>query len=177
MVPRYAWEKKLENSVKFKIVCLLLLTSMQAGCGKQQGGCPIKAQQATETQHPVAVVPAAPQTSSAVTPAHISTPAATQAPTPANCPSHTQTKAQVVPTPEPQAMLDLPKNATPPVVDLWQPNEAQLARGSELILGLQEEYKRSPTAHEMQKRLQTHMGLSPTQAQKVIVALGHQVGD
>jgi len=54
----------------------------------------------------------------------------------------------------------------------WQPNEAHLARGSELIMGLQRDIGRQPSRTEMQNRLQTHMGLSSLQAQKLISALG-----
>lgn len=79
--------------------------------------------------------------------------------------------AKVLKTPEAQRSVELAKGDKPKVVDLWQPNEAQLARGDELILGLREEIKREPTLHEMEKRLQTHMGLSPSQAHKVILSL------
>lgn len=67
--------------------------------------------------------------------------------------------------------------AKPPVIDLWQPNEAQIARGNDLILGLSSEIARAPTPYEMQKRLQTHMGLSKTQAIKVITALGKSLDE
>ncbi len=58
-----------------------------------------------------------------------------------------------------------------PVIDLLQPNEAQIARGQDLIDGLHEEIGHHPSFHEIERRLQTHMGLSKTQAQKVISAL------
>lgn len=54
----------------------------------------------------------------------------------------------------------------------WQPNEAHLARGGELIMGLQRDMGKQPSMSDMQSRLQTHMGLSSTQAQKLISALG-----
>lgn len=57
------------------------------------------------------------------------------------------------------------------VIDLWQPNEAQIARGQDLIDGLHEEIGHNPSFHEIERILQTHMGLSKTQAQKVIAAL------
>lgn len=63
------------------------------------------------------------------------------------------------------------RDLTPPVVDLWQPNEAQIARGQDLIDGLCEEINHAPSMQEIERRLQTHMGLSKTQAQKVIAAL------
>lgn len=152
---------------------------MQLGCCCNTKCAPAKIKPAATTE--ATQTTATPTTTSATsgttaTPAHISTPAKK----PEMCPTHMQPadkkapQAKVMPTPEPQAMLNLPTDATPQVVDLWQPNEAQLARGNELILGLQEEIHRNPTAHEMQKRLQTHMGLSPTQAQKVVAALGHK---
>lgn len=59
----------------------------------------------------------------------------------------------------------------PPVIDLWQPNEAQIARGQDLIDGLCEEISHAPSIQEIERRLQSHMGLSKTQAQKVIAAL------
>lgn len=59
----------------------------------------------------------------------------------------------------------------PPVVDLWQPNEAQIARGQDLLEDLREEINHSPSTSEMERRLQTYMGLSNTQAQKIIAAL------
>lgn len=54
----------------------------------------------------------------------------------------------------------------------WQPNEVQLIRGNEIITGLQREIGRKPAAKEMQQRLQSHLGLSESQAQQVISSLG-----
>lgn len=54
----------------------------------------------------------------------------------------------------------------------WQPNEALLIRGNELLNGLQKEQGKKPSIAEMQKRLQSHMGLSAAQAMQVITALG-----
>jgi hypothetical protein len=54
----------------------------------------------------------------------------------------------------------------------WQPNEGQLVRGGELVMGLQREIGRQPSSGEMQNRLQSHMGLSSAQATKVLEELG-----
>lgn len=54
----------------------------------------------------------------------------------------------------------------------WQPNEALLIRGTELIHGLQRELGKKPSPNEMQQRLQSHMGLSNTQAQILLSTLG-----
>ncbi len=56
----------------------------------------------------------------------------------------------------------------------WTPNEVHLIRGNELISGLQRDIGRKPTQVEMQQRLQTHMGLSAPQAERVIATLGLQ---
>ena len=74
------------------------------------------------------------------------------------------------------AVLESTSPTNPPqqVTNLnWQPNEGHLIRGNELIGGLQRDIGRKPSATEMQSRLQSHMGLSATQAQKVIAALGY----
>ena len=64
-------------------------------------------------------------------------------------------------------------SATPsPTVSNWQPNEGHLMRGKELIKGLQRALGRQATAEEMQKRLQSHMGISSTQAMIILHKLG-----
>jgi len=93
---------------------------------------------------------------------------------PENLPRPAKAMAKVVPTPEPvpgNKLIKSDKTEKAPVVDIWQPNEAQIARGNELIGGLRSEINRDPTEYEMQKRLQSHMGLSANQAKKVIAAL------
>lgn len=54
----------------------------------------------------------------------------------------------------------------------WQPNEALLIRGTELLLGLQSELGKKPTILQMQNRLQTHMGLNMAQANQLIAQVG-----
>lgn len=68
------------------------------------------------------------------------------------------------------ATTTMPEN---PAVNHWEPNEAHLFRGGELVNGLRKELGRQPSTAEMQKLLQTHMGLSPTQAQKLLAALNN----
>ncbi len=68
-------------------------------------------------------------------------------------------------TPEPSAL-------STNVASQWQPNEALLIRSTELIAGLQRELGKKPSPTEMQQRLQTHMGLTATQAQTVISVIG-----
>lgn len=53
----------------------------------------------------------------------------------------------------------------------WKPNEVHLIRGSELVNALQLNLGRKPTIAEMQQLLQTHMGLSPDQAQQIATSL------
>lgn len=68
--------------------------------------------------------------------------------------------------------------AAPPTIaepkSNWTPNEVHLIRGNELISGLQRDIGRKPTLSEMQQRLQTHLGLSASQANQVIATLGLQ---
>lgn len=71
------------------------------------------------------------------------------------------------PTAPPVQTVAAPKNN-------WIPNEVHLIRGNELISGLQRDIGRKPTPLEMQQRLQTHMGLSASQANQVIATLGLQ---
>jgi hypothetical protein len=65
-----------------------------------------------------------------------------------------------------------PTTTTAPIASNWKPNEILLLRGNELIAGLQKEIGHKPSAEEMQKRLQSHMGLNAEQAQGVIASLG-----
>jgi hypothetical protein len=77
--------------------------------------------------------------------------------------------------PAPIAQQESPKPvaiAAPQPNNHWQPNEVLVMRGAELIKGLQRELGRQPTDSEKQNRLQTHMGISGLQAQKVIERLG-----
>jgi hypothetical protein len=71
------------------------------------------------------------------------------------------------PAPAPITAIATPKTN-------WIPDEVHLIRGNELISGLQRDIGRKPTTLEMQQRLQTHMGLSALQADKVITTLGLQ---
>lgn len=96
-------------------------------------------------------------------------------------PSTTQTEASIAPESAPTQELVPTQTVTTPEVKRpvvqskisnWQPNEASLFRGKELINGLQRELGRQPNQAEMQKRLQTHMGLSAVQANKLVAALG-----
>lgn len=84
--------------------------------------------------------------------------------------SNVPTTALAPATPAPATALAAP--ATAAVKNDWQPNEALLIRSNELLFGLQKELGKKPTVAEMQKRLQSHMGLTATQAQVVIAALG-----
>lgn len=83
------------------------------------------------------------------------------------------TTASIPPAPATAPAPSSPQMAQtlPPQQD-WQPNEALLIRGNELITGLQRDIGRKPNLTEMQQRLQTHMGLSAPQAQQVIAVLG-----
>lgn len=54
----------------------------------------------------------------------------------------------------------------------WQPNEALLIRGTELLSGLQRELGKKPTVLQMQNRLQTHMGLNIAQSNQLIAQVG-----
>lgn len=73
--------------------------------------------------------------------------------------------------PPPAQQIAQPQLA-PPAPTNWQPNEALLIRGNELLNGLQKEQGKRPSIAEMQKRLQSHMGLSAVQAMQLITALG-----
>ncbi|HSX21104.1 MAG TPA: hypothetical protein VLG38_08305 [Gammaproteobacteria bacterium] len=64
-----------------------------------------------------------------------------------------------------------PSTAAAPSAN-WQPNEALIIRGRELLTGLQKEIGKKPSITEMQKRLKTHMGLSAEQSQQLIAILG-----
>lgn len=74
--------------------------------------------------------------------------------------------------PTPTTPIVEPTPAPAPVLSTWQPNEAYLFRGQELISGLQRDMGRQPSQQEMLQRLQTHMGLSAAQAQQIIATLG-----
>ncbi len=63
-------------------------------------------------------------------------------------------------------------NLSTNIQNTWQPNEGILIRSNELLFGLQKELGKKPSVAEMQKRLQTHMGLTAAQAQTVITELG-----
>jgi len=54
----------------------------------------------------------------------------------------------------------------------WQPNEGQIVRAGELVMSLQRELGRQPSASEMNTKLQSSMGLSRAQSAKVIDELG-----
>lgn len=69
---------------------------------------------------------------------------------------------------QPAILITEPVNAPTPVISNWKPNEVHLIRGAELINGLQRDLARKPNVAEMQQRLQSHMGLSESQAQQVI---------
>lgn len=75
---------------------------------------------------------------------------------------------------EPAAPITIPapEQIARPAPTNWQPNEALIIRGNELLSGLQREIGKKPTVNEMQKRLQTHMGLSAPQAQQLLGVLG-----
>jgi len=90
-------------------------------------------------------------------------------------------RPKVLPTDQPTATpgaqeapvtTNQPAAVIPDTSSTWQPNEAHLARGGELILGLQHDMGKQPSVNDMQSRLQTHMGLSSAQAQKLITTLG-----
>lgn len=89
-------------------------------------------------------------------------------------PNPTVATLNVAPEATEPAAATLPTTLAPaaPVISNWQPNEALLIRSNELIYGLQKELGKKPSTGEMQKRLQSHMGLSAMQAQQVIAALG-----
>lgn len=72
----------------------------------------------------------------------------------------------------PAPQLAPPQQVAQPAPANWQPNEALLIRGNELLNGLQKEQGKKPSIAEMQKRLQSHMGLSAAQAMQLITALG-----
>lgn len=94
-------------------------------------------------------------------------------------------KAQTQLSAKPQAetTATAPKNPIPApttvqqeqqqeVATTWQPNEALLIRGTELLLGLQSELGKKPSMLQMQNRLQTHMGLNTAQANQLIAHVG-----
>lgn len=56
--------------------------------------------------------------------------------------------------------------------DDWHPNEALIIRGSELLIGLQKELGTKPDDLQKQQRLQSHMGLTSSQATKLILEIG-----
>lgn len=109
--------------------------------------------------------------------------ASTQAPQPAPkkvkaCPKKVSTSStsNIAPLPAPESSVQMVKQEPPaqpaPTLSNWQPNEALIIRGHELITALQRDIGRKPNVSEMQQRLQTHMGLSAAQAQQLIVTLG-----
>jgi len=64
-------------------------------------------------------------------------------------------------------------NQSPAVTnDNWQPNEGQIVRAGELVMNLQRELGRQPSASEMQHKLQGSMGLSTLQSNKILDDLG-----
>lgn len=158
--------------MKLKISWLLLLTTALSGChtnhpvqncanassNTKASVAPIEQTTPQPVENATTVIPDVTKTTIMVDPA-------------ANPAKQPAVVAKVIRTPEPQVMPNISKETQAPVIEIWQPNEAQIARGGELILGLKTEIKREPTKHEMQKRLQTHMGLSATQAEKIITAL------
>ncbi len=76
------------------------------------------------------------------------------------------------PIDSPIAVQEEPIKDVGKIVETWQPNEALIIRGKQLIIGLQRDIGREPNVGEMQQRLQTHMGLSLAQAQKLMAELG-----
>jgi hypothetical protein len=54
----------------------------------------------------------------------------------------------------------------------WQPNEGQIVRAGELVMRLQRELGRQPSANEMRNKLNTSMGLNNEQSNKILDDLG-----
>lgn len=127
------------------------------------------------TKIPVKMEPAVNQDSDETTNAQTTQPAPKKVKA---CPKKTNTNAtsSITPLPAPESTVQMVKQepiAQPvPTLSNWQPNEALIIRGHELITALQRDIGRKPNASEMQQRLQTHMGLSAAQAQQLIVTLG-----
>ncbi len=81
-------------------------------------------------------------------------------------------KTQITSKPIKEAPATIEQVASPQ--DGWQPNEALLFRGMEILSGLQQEVGTAPSTDAMLQRLQTHMGLSADHASKLIIAIKQQ---
>lgn len=73
---------------------------------------------------------------------------------------------------KPESPAETSHKAVDEAVNDWEPNEGHLVRAGELVMDLKRDLGRAPTVGEMQNYLQANMGLSSSEANKVLEELG-----